>query len=125
MKEMIHVMEQDVPEKYESVMLSFIESAKAGDIDKLISLTSKVTIEKIGLENLKRHYQKDTIPALKACNAILEGGEIIHITKQQSGTGSGWLYRKVCTYGENKKIQVQFVILNENGQIVLTSFGLG
>jgi hypothetical protein len=125
MENMIRLMEQDDPSQFEQVMHSFIQSAKLGDVEKMIDLTSYVTAEKIGIESLKSHYIKDTIPALKACKSISQGGDIIHVDKSEAGTGSGWVYRKFCTYGENETVTIQFVILNENGRIALTSFGLG
>lgn len=125
MKNMIRLMEQDDPAKFEQVMHSFVQSAKLGEVEKMIGLTSYVTIEQIGIESLKSHYMKDTIPALKACKSISEGGDIIHVNKSETGTGSGWVYRKVCTYGENDTVTIQFIILNENGRIALTSVGLG
>jgi len=123
MENMIRLMERDEPAKFEQVMHSFVQSAKLGEVEKMINLTSYVTIEQMGIESLKSHYIKDTIPALKACKSISEGGDIIRIDKSE--TGSGWVYRKVCTYGENETVTIQFVILNENGRIALTSFGPG
>lgn len=125
MENMLKLMNKDNPAEYEAVMHSFIESAQAADVEKMIAVTSHVTIEQMGIDSLKSHYLKDTIPALKACNSISEGGDIIHVDESETGTGSGWVYRKTCTYGESKTVQIQFVILNENGRIALTSFGLG
>ncbi|MFT5519970.1 MAG: hypothetical protein ACI9IA_000557 [Enterobacterales bacterium] len=125
MENMIRLMHKDNPADYEAVVRSFIENAKAGHVEKMIALTSQVTINKMGIDSLKSHYTKDTVPALKACTSISEGGDIIHIDKSQTGTGSGWVYKKTCTYDESKTVPIQFVILNENGRIALTSFGLG
>ena len=125
MKNMLRLMEKNDPAKFEQVMHSFVQSAKLGEVEKMIGLTSYVTIEKMGKASLKSHYLKDTIPALKACKSISEGGDVIHVDKSETGTGPGWIYRKVCNYGENETVTIQFVILNENGRIGLTSFGLG
>ena len=124
MENMLRLMEKNSPEKYEAVMRSFVESAKNSDIDKMVALTSEVTIKQMGIVALKSHYKKDTIPALKACEKISEGGDIVHIDKSQAKTGSGWVYYKTCTYGENETVGIRFVILKENGRIALTSFGL-
>jgi uncharacterized short protein YbdD (DUF466 family) len=125
MENMVRLMKQNSPEKYEAVMHSFVKSAKNNDVDKMIALTSEVTIKQMGIDALKKHYKKDTIPALKACIKISEGGDIVHIDKLQAKTGSGWVYHKVCTFGENETVGIRFVILKENGRIALTSFGLG
>lgn len=125
MENMIRLMQQDDPAQFEQVMHLFIQSAKLGEVEKMIDLTSYVTIDKMSIEALKSHYNQDTIPALKACKSISEGGDIIHVDKSETGTGSGWVYRKFCTYSDNEKVAIQFVILNENGRIALTSFGPG
>ncbi len=125
MENMVRLMEKNSPEKYEAVMHSFIESAQNNDVNKMIALTSKVTIKKMGVDALKKHYQKDTIPALKSCKKISESGDVVHINKSQGKTGEGWVYYKTCTYDENKTVGIRFVILKENGRIALTSFGLG
>ena len=124
MENMVRLMKQNAPEKYEAVMHAFVESAKSGDIDKMVALTSEVTIDKMGIDALKSHYTKDTIPALKACVKISEGGDIVHIDKSQAKTGAGWVYYKTCTFGDNETVGIRFVILKENGRIALTSFGL-
>lgn len=125
MENMNKLMNKDNPDEYEAVMHSFIESTKAADVEKMIAITSQVTIDQMGMDALKNYYLKDTIPALKACHSISDGGDIIHVDKSESGTGSGWVYRKTCTYGESKTVQIQFIILNEDGRIALASFGLG
>jgi hypothetical protein len=125
MDNMLRLMERGDPAQFEQVMYSFIESAKLGDVEKMVDLTSYVTIEKMGIEELKSHYAKDTIPVLRACVSISEGGAVIHINKSQSETGPGWAYKKTCTYGDNEQVILQFIILNENGRIGLTSFGQG
>ncbi|GIU34396.1 hypothetical protein TUM4644_35620 [Shewanella colwelliana] len=125
MENIVRLMETNSPAKYEAVMHSFVKSAKSSDIDKMIALTSEVTIKQMGIDALKRHYQKDTIPALKACVKISEGGDIVYIDESQAKIGSGWVYHKTCTYGENETVGIRFVILKENGRIALTSFGLG
>ena len=122
MDNVLRALDQDKPELYEVVMTSFIASAKAGDIDKMVALTSAVTVKKIGLENLKGHYRKDTVPALRACTRIARGADVIHLDKQSGDPSSGWAYRKTCITGEGKSILLQFVILNENGRIALASF---
>lgn len=125
MVNMVKLIEKNSPGNYEAVMHAFVKSAKNSDIDKMVALTSEITIKQMGIDALKRHYKKDTIPVLKACVKISEGGDIVHIDQSQAETGSGWVYHKVCTYGENETVDIRFVILKENGRIALTSFGLG
>jgi len=122
MKNILRTMEKDNPEKYQSVVNLFISSAKADDMKTMIEITSDITKNKMGLEALTNYFKNDAIPAIKACKSISKGGDIIHINKEQTGTGAGWVYRKTCQYGENKSIRFQFVVLNENGRIALTSF---
>jgi len=122
MENILRTMKKDDPGKYQSVVNLFISSAKADDMKTMIEITSDITKNKMGLEALKKYFKNDAIPAIKACKSISKGGDIIHIKKEQTGTGSGWVYRKTCIYGEDKSIRFQFVILNEGGHIVLTSF---
>ncbi len=124
MQRISRVLDQDNPEEFKSVMYAFIHSAKDGNIEKMISITSPETIKSMGLANLKNHYQSDTIPALQKCSSISSGGKNYHISKLQSGTGSGWKFVKTCIYGESKDTAIQFVILREQGKLVLASVNL-
>ena len=124
MENMIRVMNKDNPEEYQAVLSNFISSAKEENVKAMLELTSDITKNKMGVEALKTYFKKDAIPTIKACKTISKGGDVIHIEKEQTGTGSGWVFRKTCMYGENKSIRLQFVILNENNNIVLTSVGL-
>jgi hypothetical protein len=123
MARMLKLIKQDKPEAFEAVMHLFINYAKAGDIDKMIELTSQITIDDSGIDVIKNHYQQDTIPSLKQCHTISKGGKTIHVSEEESGTGAGWIYHKTCSYADNKSVPVQFVILRENDRNVLASFG--
>ncbi|MCV6627546.1 MAG: hypothetical protein OIF38_15720 [Cellvibrionaceae bacterium] len=124
MDNIIRALEQDPPEKFEAVMKAFIERAQAGDAEGMISLSSHVTIAKIGMNKLRAHYQKDTIPVLKACTEISYGGNNIHVGGEQFGTGAGWVFEKSCLVKDGKDLSLRFIVLKENGRIALTSFGL-
>ena len=124
MDDMLRALDQDKPEQYEAVMTSFIDSARAGDVDKMVFLTSTLTTKKMGLEALKKHYVQDTVPALRACVEISRGVNAVHLDKGPGGSDSGWAYRKTCVTEKNKSIPLEFVILNEGGHIALASFGL-
>lgn len=122
MENILRTMEKDNPKKYRAVVNLFISSAKAKDVKTMIEITSEITKNKMGLDALKTYFTKEAIPAISACKSISKGGDTIHVKKEQMGTGSGWVFRKTCRYGENKSIRFQFIILKENGRIVLTSF---
>lgn len=124
MENIIWLMEQNDPDEFKAVMHQFVESARADDLEQMVSLTSTVTIEKVGLESLKKLYLNDSIPALKACT-ISDSGEVIAVSAAESGTGPGWVFRTTCFHGEDESVPIQFVVLKEDGRIVLTSFGLG
>ncbi|HEB27025.1 MAG TPA: hypothetical protein ENI05_04515 [Porticoccus sp.] len=125
MDNMIRIMEKNQPEKFEAILKQFISSARSKNIDEMVSLTSRKTIEIMGIDKLRGYYKTEAIPAINMCTAISEGGEVIHISKKESPTGPGWAFRKTCSYNQGKEIVFQFIILNENGRIALTSFGLG
>jgi len=124
MTNMLNLMKQDNPDEYKEIMNTFITSAKANDINSMINITSDLTIKNIGLEKLKTHYTNDSVPVLKMCKPFSTGGDVIHVTKEETGTGPGWVFRKVCHYKKDKKAVLQFVILNEQGRLVLASFGM-
>jgi hypothetical protein len=112
---------QDPPYLFESVLQSFIANAKEGDVEALIEITSDKTVSLLdGAEGMKEHYLKDTIPSFKRCE-FLPSAVVIHVTKRETGTGSGWVYQQECSYDAGKTITIQFVILNESGRIVVAS----
>ena len=121
MKLMIDAMEKDNPEQFKSVLKDFISAAKSDDIKKMIELTSNVTKNKMGIAALESYFKNDAARAIRACKSISKGGEVIRIKKEQTGTGSGWVYRKICKFSEDKSVKFQFIILNESGHIALTS----
>ena len=124
MANIMMTLQKDNPEEYSAVMKKFISFAKNEELEEMLKITSDVTKSKFGTENLTNLYKQDTIPVLKLCNSISEGGDVIHVNEKQSPTGPGWVFRKTCYYGDDKSIMLQFVVLKENGRIALTSFGL-
>ena len=123
MAKMAKVIKEDNPEQFKAVLDSFLEAAKAGNVEKMVSLTSSVTINRIGLEGIKKYYKTDIIPAFRMCTDLSHSGQIIHVTKEQTGTGSGWVYIRTCKKTKEKSLRVKFFILKENERIVLTSIG--
>ncbi len=111
-------------EEFEVILDDFIASASDSDLEKMVSLTSSFTIKKIGLKNLKAHYENDTSRAIKSCENLVKSGDSIYISINEAGTGSGWVFRKTCTFGNGESVGLRFVLLNENQKIVVTSVGL-
>lgn len=124
LENMIQQMDQDPPEKYEAVLNLFFSYAQVGDIEKMLSITSDVTISQVGLSEVTQLYKQDISPALKSCGSLLWGGHVVHVTQGQSGTGSGWIYIKKCSNTELNDVNLKFVILNEGARIVVTSVGV-
>jgi len=121
MGEMLRVIEQDPPEQFEEVLTRFVSHAQAGDIDNMVLLTSDVTVSQIGRSELAEHYKTDLSLALKKCGSLSQGGDVVHVTQEQSGTGPGWVYVKSCTNPEVGSVRLQFVILRESSKIVVAS----
>lgn len=118
----INIMMKDDPTKYQSVMMSFVKSAKEGDIDKMLSLTSEITIKQSGLKNLRQIYKVDSSPALKMCQSMSEGGKSYYLDDEEVGTG--WIFIKNCVMSNDKSVPLRFTVLKEKGDIVIASWGL-
>ncbi|KKL63587.1 hypothetical protein LCGC14_2173580, partial [marine sediment metagenome] len=76
MDNMIRIMEKNQPEKFEAILKQFIRSARSKNIDEMVSLTSRKTIEIMGIDKLRGYYKTEAIPAIYMCTAISEGGEV-------------------------------------------------
>ena len=106
---------------YLSVMNKFISYAKNKDINKMLSLTSKTTINKNGISTLKKIYKNSIIPEINSCKKIYTKKNITRATKELTGIGSGFIYNKICQK-ENGKISIlNIAILKENERISLSS----
>jgi len=119
-QEFIKIIQTDNPEEFESVMYDFIESAKRKNVDKMISLTSKKTIDLLGIGSLRSKYDNDIGPALRACEEISDGGEAVHLSGTNNNE-SGWIFRKLCKYDKDKIIKIQFVVIREHEKKVIAS----
>jgi hypothetical protein len=122
MAKIVQIMERDDPAVFEKAMRGFVDCALKGDVDGMISLTSKVTIAQAGLEALREHYAKDTIPALKRYPKMSDGGRVDYIRDEFGSTG--WAYKKVFTSPVGKEAKFQFIVLKEQGIVGVSSFGL-
>lgn len=114
--------EQDGEAMFEKVMLSYVDCGLKGDVEGMVALTSKVTIAQMGLAQLKEHYAKDAIIALKKYPKMLAGGRVDYLGEENGS--AGWLYRKVFVSPAGKEVKFQFVVLKEQGVIGVGSFGL-
>ncbi|QFY44723.1 hypothetical protein F6R98_20540 [Candidatus Methylospira mobilis] len=116
------VMQKNPPDEFESVMNLFIDYARKGDLDKMISMTSEVTIRQAGTAELNSAYTS-AYKFLQSCISIDYGSDVYYIDNQASGTGSGWKFVKTCNTSEEKKEKFHITLLNENDRIVVTSTG--
>ncbi len=112
---------QEAPKQYDDVLNHFFAYARAGNIDGMLAVTSDVTVATMGRHTIEAHYRNDTSPALKQCGALAPGGDVMRVTKDETGTGPGWIYVKSCTNPELKNLRLQFVLLRERSKIVVTS----
>lgn len=122
MARMVQMLERDDPAKFEPVMRSFVTCALQSDIEGMISLTSKVTIQEIGLKKLKEHYANDTVPVLKRFPIMSKSGDVFYVDDRKGTTG--WTYRENFASTDGKKVKIQFVVLKEQGVIGISSVGL-
>lgn len=122
MKMILRVMQRDAPAAFEQVMRSFIKCAHNGDIDGMVALTSKVTINQAGLAKLKELYAKDTAPVLKMFPEMSYGGNFDYVNDVKDATG--WVFKKTFTSAEGKTVKLQFTVLKEQGKIAVSSFGV-
>jgi len=118
------VFKQDPPEKFKTVLNQFLDAGKAGDIEAMTGLSSKLTIERIGLSRLKAAFKNDFIPILQSCESFANNKVITHVTAQQTGTGSGYMYQFSCSRSDKSQQKFKASVLNENNQIMMTFFGL-
>ncbi|MES0491272.1 MAG: hypothetical protein ABUK01_14860 [Leptospirales bacterium] len=121
---LINALKEDDPDDYKEVMVSFVEYARNDDVESMVSITSTYTIKKAGLQELKKVYENDTIPFFKDCKDLSDGGDYVHVTKEETGTGPGWLFRKSCTYKVDTLVNIEFLVLKEYDKIVMAHFGL-
>lgn len=103
------------PAVFERVMKTFVDRATRGDVEGMVSLTSKVTIAQMGLEPLKQHYVNDVVTTLKAFPKMTGGGRADPV---DDGKGTaGWVFKKVFSGVNGEEAKVQFIVLKEQGRI--------
>ena len=108
-------VEKESPVMFERVMKTFVDRGSRGDLEGMVSLTSKVTIAQMGLEPLKGHYAKDIVGTLKGFPKMAEGGRADPV---DDGKGTaGWVFKKVFTAANGDEAKVQFIVLKEQGRI--------
>ena len=103
------------PVVFERVMKTFVDRATRGDVEGMVSLTSKVTIAQMGLEPLKQHYANDVVTTLKAFPKMTAGGRADPV---DDGKGTaGWVFKKVFAGANGDEAKMQFIVLKEQGRI--------
>jgi hypothetical protein len=118
------MMSSDAPAAFQPVMERFIELARAKDVEGMLNITSAIKKQQTGLENLRQQYLEEVIPTLSACQVLAPVAQVLHLDAAQTRTGSGWLYKKACYHGDKESITLRFIVLNEEGNIALSSFGI-
>ena len=108
--------------KYSEVMSRWLHCAWNNDIDGMIALTSKITIEQEGIEKLRKLYTEDSAPALQRFRIYKKGGECKYVADGKGTTG--WIFNPVWTSADGKVGKFQFTVLKEDGVIKVSSFGL-
>ena len=103
--------------QFRNAALIFIESAKKNDVDKMISMTSSISINRIGLNSAKEVYRNRVIPDFYGATTILrDTGKIAYDEKHNSG----FIFDGV-TSKANKKIEFEIVVFGEGGKYVIGS----
>lgn len=120
LKQMIAHLKEAPVEEYKEIANQFIEAGRAGDVQKLMDLTSEVTKKKQGTEYLRNHYLTDIIPGFQNIVEVFSGGKHTFVSKKETRTGSGWdILKEVRT--EKKEATIQIVVLRENEELVVTA----
>lgn len=121
----IQAMEQDPPEQYEAVLNQFLSYAQAKDIERMLDITSTITVQKYGKDSMRKLYEQDISPGLIQCGEFSKGGDYIHVSKFEAVSGSGWRFIKSCSGSQaNKNVKLKFLVLNEKNKIVIASVGV-
>jgi hypothetical protein len=116
--------EQEFPSiEFEQVMNDFIFAAKSSNIEKMIELTSEVTLFKDGREFIQNLYETDFSPFLFQSKKSHDFKTKEFVSSKISKTGSGWIFYKKFDQPDGDFHQVKIIVLKENGRIVVTSFG--
>lgn len=121
---MLEFIELHNPDEFEAAMYSFVNSAKSGNVEQMLALTSDAAITETGLEALRDIYTNYSVRTIRYCTSLSKRTDVIAIRTTGTGKGPGWVVRKTCFYGQGKAIPIQFVMLKENGRIGLYTFSL-
>lgn len=100
----------------------FFKYAQKGDINKMLSLTSDVTINRSGIDVMTNLYEVNTSPVLKKCKTLTDK-EFIYLTPKQTTTGPGWAFIGGCDHKDYQGVKFKFIVLKESGKFVVTSMG--
>ena len=116
--------EEEFPSaEFEQVMNDFIFAAKNSNIEKMIELTSEVTLFKDGRAFLQNLYETDISLFLSQSKKSHDFKPKEFVSSKISKTGSGWIFYKNFDQPDGDFHKVKIIVLKENGRIVVTSFG--
>jgi hypothetical protein len=119
----IQALERDNPFEYEAVMRRFVESAQREDIDSMIALTSKITREQAGDEQLRKLYAAQYTQLFKRFPRMSKGGDNTHLDEGKGGPG--WIFDKsLSTEDGESSVPLRFVVLKEEGKICVAAVRL-
>ena len=106
---------------YLDVMNKFMIATKAKNIKKMLSLTSKTTISKNGIDSVKILYKDKIIPEINSCKKIYTHKNVSLISKKKAKIGSGYAFNKICVKESKKTSIINIIILKEEESISLAS----
>lgn len=123
MRRFSDMFKQDPPEKFKAVLNQFIAAGRIGDIEKMLGLSSRSTIQEIGLAQLQQTYKNKFVPVIQSCQSFANNKTITHLSAKQTGSESGYMYQFSCERFDSTVLKFKAYVLNENNKIMLTFFG--
>ena len=101
---------------HEKVFWEFVNNAKKGDVEGMMSLTSDKTIEIVGEKCLRDNYQDEKVIIFQKC-------EIENFGKNVEFVGSGWRFSFDAINPNIDPMYLFVTVLTEDGEIKITQIG--
>jgi hypothetical protein len=103
----------DGGQKYESMMRRFLIRGRYGDLDGMLALISKTTIELAGgREKVRELLKNDTMPALMRFTDLESGGSSMP-GKDQYGH-PGWIFKETLISADGNRLKMEFSVIRED-----------
>jgi len=118
MERIVKVIAQDNPDEFAEKMNNFIESAKAGNIEPMLTLTSPITRQRHGDDALRHLYATQYVELFKLYPHSRPGSNSEYIN---DAGGRGWRFTNVFASDKGPTTAVSVVVLREQGALYVCS----